>query len=182
MVMYEVVVLFHVLAVIVAVGAVSVTDYLHLVGLRRKKLEKQLKDVYPNVSRMIHFALMVIILTGILLVMQKPSLLESTHFILKMCLVVVVTVNGIFLQKVIAPNLDLCVLKGTKYCSQNLLYTSAISGSLSVVSWYAIVVLAFTKSLGYTPLQFIFVYAIVLVIAILTAVYFERKARRWRNT
>jgi hypothetical protein len=45
---YSVLVVFHVLAVIVAVGAVTVVDYLHLVGLRRKKLERQLTKIYPR--------------------------------------------------------------------------------------------------------------------------------------
>jgi hypothetical protein len=89
-------------------------------------------------------------------------------------------VNGFYLQKVVSPKLDLCVLKGTKYCSQRVLYSSAISGSISIVTWYSIVILALTKKAGYTVLEFLSVYFLVLIIAIIVATYFERKARKWR--
>ena len=138
--------LLHVLSVIVAVGAVSVIDYLHLVGLRKKKLEKQLKEVYPNLSKLINISLIIIILTGLSLVIKNPSVLSSSLFKFKIVLVIIVSINGIFLQKKVSPNLDLCVIKGRKYCSSNVLYSSAISGCISIVSWYAIVILSLTKN------------------------------------
>jgi uncharacterized membrane protein (UPF0136 family) len=178
---YSVIVLFHVLAVIVAVGAVTVIDYLHLIGLRKKKLEKQLKNIYPNLSRLINISLAVIYLTGIFLVIKNPALLGSSLFLTKMALVVLVTVNGIYLQKSVSPHLDLCVLKGTKYCSSKVLYSSAISGGISIVTWYSIVILAFTKNFGYTTKSFLMTYFIILILVVLVALHFERKARKWRD-
>jgi hypothetical protein len=179
---YELAVLIHVLVVIVAVGAVTVTDYLHLVGLRKKRLERQLKNVYPNLSRLISFALIGIYLSGGFLVYKNSELLNSSLFLTKIFLVLIVTFNGIYLQRKVSPHLDLCVMKGTKYCSSEVLYSSAISGSLSIVTWYAIVILAFTKNLGYNFKQFLSVYLGVLIIAILISLHIERKARKWRNS
>jgi len=176
---YSIFVIIHVLAVIVAVGAVTVVDYLHLVGLRKKKLEKQLKNIYPSLSRLVSAALAVIYLTGIYLVYNNRILLESSLFLTKVALVVIVTINGIYLQNKVAPNLDLCVLKGRKYCSSSVLYSSAISGSISIVTWYAIVILALTKTFGYTHLEFLTSYMIILILVIITALHSERKARKW---
>lgn len=179
--MYWIVVLIHVLAVIVAVGTVTVTDYLHLVSLKKRKLEKQLRDIYPRLSRMVNFSLGIIFLTGISLVAMNPSLLHKSLFLLKISLVVLVTINGFYLQKRVSPHLDLCVLKGTKYCSRKLFYSTAISGSFSVVTWYAIVILSLTKNVGYSLSQFILGYLVVLLTAILISVAIELRAQKWRQ-
>jgi len=177
---YSIIIVFHVLAVIVAVGAVTVTDYLHLIGLRRKNLERQLRNIYPSLSKLIMAALSFIVLSGFTLLYLKPEVLESPLFIAKLVLVVIVTLNGFYLQKKVYPNLDLCVMKGTKYCPQDVLYASAISGGISIVTWYSIVILSLTKNLGYTLNQFILVYLMVLFVVISVAFYFEKKARTWR--
>jgi hypothetical protein len=109
------------------------------------------------------------------------ELLSNSLFLLKIILVLVVTFNGIYLQKKVSPNLDMCVLEGTKYCSPGVLYSSAIAGSISIVTWYSIVVLSLTKTFGYSVSQFLTAYGIVLFSVALTAVHFERKARKWRD-
>ena len=178
---YSIVVVLHILAVIVAAGAVTVTDYLHLVGLRKKKLEKQLNRIYPKLSDLISFSLIIIILTGGYLVYLNPSLLSNPLFLIKVSLVFLVSINGIFLQRKVSPSLDLCVIKGRKYCSQSVLYSSAISGSFSIVTWYSIIIISLTKTYGYNAVQFISAYLIILFVAILLALYFERRARKWND-
>ena len=175
---YLITTLIHVLVVIVAVGSVTVTDYLHLIGLRKKRLERQLKNIYPKLSNLINVALIMIYLTGGYLVYLNPVLWTSSLFLTKLGLVFVVSINGLILQKIISPNLDLCVMEGRKYCSPKVLYTSAISGSISVVTWYSIVILALTKNMGYTVNQFLISYLIVLVITIISAIFLERRARK----
>lgn len=177
---YEIIVLIHVLSVIIAVGAVSVTDYLHLVSLKRKKLEQQLKIVYPRLSNLINMSLIAIIFTGLILVLMNPSLVSKPLFLLKMALVAIVSLNGLYLQKSVSPNLDRCIIEGTKYCSQGLLYSVAICGSVSVVTWFSIVILAFTKNFGYSLKQFVTAYLVVLAIAIVLSYSIERRARKWR--
>jgi len=178
---YLITTVIHILFVIVAVGSVTVTDYLHLIGLRKKRLERQLKNIYPKLSDLINLALIMIFITGGYLIYLNPVLWASSLFLTKLALVFVVTINGLILQKIISPNLDLCVMKGRKYCSPKVLYTSAISGSISIVTWYSIVVLALTKRIGYTVNQFLISYLIVLVIAIIFAIILERKARKWND-
>ena len=178
---YETIIILHILAVIVAVGSVTVTDYLHLVSLKRRRLELQLKNIYPRLSNLINVSLIIIILTGVILFIMNSALAKSHLFLLKMALVAIVTINGIYLQRIVSPNLDLCILKGTKYCSSSVLYSTAISGSISIVTWYSIVILAFSKNFGYTINQFIISYAIILAIAITLSYMFEKRARSWRD-
>lgn len=178
---YEVILVLHILSVVATVGAVGVVDYLHLVGMRKTKLEKKFLGVYPFISKLINTLLIFIVLTGIALVWMNQELLTRALFRVKMILFLLVVVNGFYLQKKVSPNLDKCVLKGTKYCTQDVLYSTAIAGSISVVTWFGILILSLTKNLGYTWEQFLAVYFAVLILACLTAFGMESRARKWRG-
>ncbi len=181
MLVYSVLLVIHILAVMVAVGSATVVDYLHLVGLRKKRLERGLVSIYPLISFIINISLILIYITGVTLVLQNKTLLQNPFFITKIVLVLIVTFNGIYLQRSISPHLDKCVIKGTKYCKKSLLNSSAISGSISIVTWYSIVILSLSKNMGYKLEHFLAVYLSVLVIASLVAYMVERKARKWRD-
>lgn len=178
---YFVFLVVHILAGMVAVGSATLVDYLHLVGLRRKTLERGLVSIYPLVSRLINVALVFIYVSGIGLVYLNPSLLGSSLFLTKVALVLIVTVNGIYLQRAVSPHLDRCVLHGTKYCTSEVLVSSSVSGSISIVTWYSVVILSLTKTAGYSASQFIIGYLLVLAFAILTSYSLERRSRLWRD-
>ncbi|MBM3231825.1 hypothetical protein FJZ21_00400 [Candidatus Pacearchaeota archaeon] len=76
-------VIFHIIAAMVAVGSATLVDYLHIVGLRKKKLERTLVSIYPLIGNLINISLVAIYLTGILLVLQNKALLSSPLFITK---------------------------------------------------------------------------------------------------
>lgn len=171
---YVIVLVLHILASCVAVGAVAVTDYLHLVGLKRHKIEKKVLFVYPFLSQVINIALGMIILTGILLVINRPELLYKSLFQLKMAMVVVVTINGIILQRVIAPHMERLVAHDLPFSDKMLLQCS-LCGAISVVSWFSILILALTKTTGYTWNQFLPFYLIAIVVVFTVAQFFERK-------
>ena len=170
----------HIIGVIIAVGSATIVDYLHLIGLRKSKLEKGLVKVYPHISKMINGALALIFLTGLLLVLQKPELLYSTLFRIKVFLAVLVGINGIYLQKRVSPELDKCIIKGNKFCTPKVLNSSAIAGSISIVTWYSLLILSMTKNLGYSPSNFIITYILTLSGTIIIAYGIERRARKWR--
>jgi len=180
-VLYLGLLVFHIIGVIIAVGSATLVDYLHLVALRKKRLEKGLVAMYPLISKMINGALVLLYITGIALLAQKPELLASNLFRVKMVLVAIVTINGLYLQKIVSPHLDKCVIKGTKYCTKKVLNSSAISGSISIVTWYSLVILSLTKTIGYSAIFVIKTYAITLAIAMLIAYFIESNARKWRG-
>ena len=165
----------HIIAVMVAVGTVTVTDYLHILGLRDPRLERKSLFVFPHLSRLIVGALIVIYFTGAYMVAAKPQVLQSELFWVKMFLVFLVTINGYFLHHAIFPKIEHGV-KNNKF-SMSILRKAAFAGSLSVVSWYGIVILALTKDTGYSALQFVIFYLAVLVIAYFGAMKIEVKKK-----
>jgi len=179
--LYIIVITLHTIAAAIAIGAVTVTDYLHIVGLRKRKLEKKLSEIYPNLSDIIVYTLIFLFLSGFAMVYLNQALLKSPFFLTKAILVILVSANGLYLQKKVEPNLNKCVMKGTKHCSRSLLYSSAIFGSFSVVTWYSILILSMTKTTGYTLKTFLTIYFIVLSIAMISAYFLEKKSRVWRE-
>ncbi len=179
---YAILVVIHILFTVGAVGAVSVTDYLHLTGLKNKIREKKLLFVYPLLGKMIIYLILGIVLTGILLIINNPSLLLSSLFRLKIALFLVVVLNGFILHGYVSPSLDKCVIKGGKVnCSRKVLLVSAFSGSVSLASWYGVLILSLTKTFGYSVKEFISVYLIVIFALFLVALFMEKRAREWED-
>ena len=140
----------HVTAAVVGVVAATITDYWYI--LRNQKIEQ--RRYFFHVSNLLYAALFLIYLTGILLIIAKPEVLHSPPFLVNMGLVFLITINGFILHYRIYPKLQYRI---------NLMKQAIFSGSLSVVSWYAIIILASTKNLGYNLLHFAIAYVIVLL-------------------
>ncbi len=180
-VLHVITLVLHILFAVIGVGSVTIVDYFHLIGLRSKRLEKRLVFIYPFLSRMIIGALGGMFITGVLLVANKPELLSSSLFQLKMALFLVIVVNGFFLHKHVSPNLTKCIENGKKYCTQKILWVSAISGTISIVTWYSVFILALTKSYGYTLSNFLYAYITALAFVFLITLLTEKSARKWRT-
>jgi hypothetical protein len=178
---YTATLVFHIIGVIVAVGSATIVDYLHLISLRKVKLEKGLVKIYPLISNLINASLILIFITGFILVNINPELLNSPLFITKLILVLIVGSNGLYLQRIVSPQLDKCILKGTKFCTKKVLYSSAISGSISIITWYSILILSMTKNLGYSLNNFLTAYFLILLLVIGISLYIEWNAKKWRN-
>jgi hypothetical protein len=180
-ILYSSFVVAHVISIIIAIGAVTITDYFHIVGLRKRSLERRLLVVYPFLGRMVIWCLVVATITGAVLLANNLSLLEDPLFRLKMALFLVIVLNGIFLHKHIFPHVEKCVLSKTGICPTHVLWASSIAGAISFVTWYGVLILALTKKFAYSVGSFLVFYFLALVIVFLIAFSYERKARAWRK-
>jgi hypothetical protein len=169
----------HIIAVMIAVGAVTVTDYFHLIGLRKKSLEKRMLFIYPKLGNMILFSTAFIVLTGLILLINKPEVLNNPLVQLKLILFGVVLINGFVLHTHVYPHVIKCVLNEKGACPLHVLWISSISGSISVVTWYGILILALTKGFEYSVQDYIMYYLFALILVFLVAFYNEEKARIW---
>ncbi len=160
----------------IAVGSVTVTDYIHILGLRSARFEKQSLFLYPVLSKLIILCLAIIYVTGALLIWAKPSIMSNSLFQLKLALVVIVTINGYILHRILWPKVKRSVLTGVY--PPALMKRAALAGSVSVVTWFAIVVLSLTKTIDYSALLYLFLYGLALAVAYLTAVYVESHKKR----
>lgn len=166
----------HILAAMVSLGTVAVTDYLHMIGLSNPKLERRTLFVFPHLSNLIWICLVFIYTSGFALAMMKPSVLDNPLFWVKFSMVFLVTINGYILHKYIFPKIEHHVR--TQTFNPSIIKKAAFGGSLSMVTWIAIVVVSITKNTGYSPAEFIASYFIVLLIAYTIALNFEAKRNK----
>ena len=168
------VLILHIVASAIALGSVAVSDFLHLKGLRNHKIEKKILPIYPYISKLIFIALGIIIVTGGILLYNKSSLLNSSFFQLKMAMVLIVIVNGIFLNYRISPRLEKNVKKNhPKKTTTKLILESSLFGSISIVSWLGVFILALTKDFGYSVVDFIITYLVVLTVVFLASYLYQ---------
>jgi hypothetical protein len=172
----------HIIGVIIGVGTVTVTDYFHVIGLRKKKLERRLIIVYPIFASMIKWAILLIIITGAILLLNKPFLLEQPLVILKLSLFGVVLINGYILHKHVYPHTVRCVMNEKAKCPIHVLWVSALAGSISFVTWYSILIIALTKQFGYSVISFLAFYIAALIIIGIVIYITEKKARVWKKS
>ncbi len=178
-VLYPIVVIAHIISVVIAVGSVTVIDCFHLVGLRKRKLGLKLLYSYPILSKMIIYALIAAVLSGTLLIINKPELLSMPLFRLKMALVGIIILNAVALHKAVYPAMSKCVQEETwKYCTPKVLGISAVTGAVSITTWYAVLILSLTKKYAYSVGAFVTVYLVALGLAILIARYVEEHRQK----
>ncbi len=176
----KVILVFHVVASAIALGTVAVSDFLHLKGLKNHKIEKGFLSINPYLSQLIFITLGIIVVSGGILLYNKPSLLNSSLFQLKMAMVLIVIINGLFLNYRISPKLN------TKKNhpidkTKKLIFESSLFGSISLVTWLGIFILAFTKNFGYSILEFIFTYLIILIGVFLIGYFYQMNSHKMNN-
>jgi hypothetical protein len=165
----------HIFSVMTAVGAVFVTDYLHLLGLRDRVLEKRALFLYPLIGKLIVGALAGIYITGFILAAMNPAVLANSLFRLKMALVLIVTINGFILHHRVFPDLEQDILKGKMRGAT--MHIAALGGSISVVTWVSIVTLSLTKTYAYDPWIFGTLYTFGVFVTYIFSIWLEDKMR-----
>lgn len=171
------VVFFHAFAAAVGVGATTVTDVLFFKFLKDFKISKGEKSIMDTMSHIIWVALGVLILTGIgLYIPASESLLVSSKFLVKVCVVALITLNGLLLNFIISPwltRIDFDELNPYKGESRVYRKISFASGAVSISSWYIVFLLGSLRSIPLTFKSGLLVYVGVVILAISFSQYYE---------
>lgn len=137
------VLILHVLGAAVGLGAATVSDSLFLRSMRNRTISSDQFSLLHACSRVVLVGLIVVVSTGMVLVLNNASLLGKPYFQMKLTAVFVLMLIGLLFHLWTLPFLhsrrdtDLkAVLPGWR------LSLFACKGALSVVSWYASMILA----------------------------------------
>lgn len=175
------IVFFHALAAAIGVGATTVTDVLFFKFLKDFKISEGEKSIMDTMSHIIWVALGLLVVTGIgLYVPRSMELAESSKFLVKTVIVLVIILNGLVLNFVVSPKLTSLVfgntekkpLTGTGHLYRKL---SFASGAISIVSWYTVFLLGSLRSI---PLSFragLMIYVGLVSFAILMSQLYDKK-------
>ena len=154
------------------------SDIIFLSSIKDGYLSRTERRFMSIGGKMVWLGLTLLILSGIGITLQDMSgYLSSSKFLVKMFIVFIIFVNGIIFHFVHIPLLNTynsrelklknMFLKGRKWI--------VISGSISIISWTATVLLGLLKTVPYSFLEILFAYLLFIVISILIGLYFEKK-------
>jgi uncharacterized membrane protein len=172
------IIIIHALAAAVGVGTATITDIFFFKFLRDYKISESEHELMDTLSNIIWFALGIIILTGIgLYLPASERLLDSSKFLTKVVAVLVVTINGVFLNLVVSPKMMQMDFSESNNNSKTrfMRRLSFALGGISISSWYLIFILGSLKSIPIPFKTAIVLYGLLLCFAIVASQLLDRK-------
>lgn len=132
----------HVAGAVIAVGAVTVTDGFLAVFHFHPKFGKVLTRIAPLLSMIIWIGFFLISVSGIVLVLGKPSAVTDSLFRLKMLLTGIVFVNGAALNLWVTPRFQELAEHEVYELPSSFERRAGLAAAVSVVGWWTILFLA----------------------------------------
>lgn len=139
----------HLFGFALGLGGATIGDIVFIKSLRRNNLSEEVFGFFKTTSRIIWIGLGLLIISGlsiftlIYLEQGSLSLLASSRWQTKLILVAIVTLNGLFFKLAIFSILKNLIHQPLSV--QNIspiIWKLAISGTISLVSWYSIFILS----------------------------------------
>lgn len=173
----RILIIIHVLAVVVGMGSAFFTDRLFFKFLKDYKISGEEKNIMDEVSKLIWCSLFVIIISGIFIYMTNiEGYNNSPKFLAKMITVFVVTINGIFLNVIVSPQITSINFLNEVPFSRDISKKRKIAfalGAISLSSWLSAFCLAMFKDIPYNLLEILGIYLVFVVFAIVGSQVFE---------
>lgn len=176
---HDLIVIFHVFGVAIGLGGATIADILFFKFLKDFRISEWEADVMRTLSQTIWFALAILVLTGLgLYLPEAEELNQSAKFLVKMIVVAVIIVNGVFLNLLVAPKL-VKISFGEKHDHQSgeLHHERKIAfalGAVSIVSWYSAFILGVAREVPLNFWPLILTYILLISGAIVASQVMER--------
>ncbi|MDQ5929674.1 MAG: hypothetical protein QG594_1455 [Bacteroidota bacterium] len=174
--------LLHLFGVILGVGSATITDILFFKFVQNKHVNGKEAKLMDILSSIIWVALLILVVSGIMLYIPSIDRLnESGKFLTKAVALLVLIINGICLGYFIRPKLTKIDFSNNNVSRFGLSHLvnrkmrrwATICGAISISSWYFIFILGGLRGVTFPVIRGLFVYAIVLAIAIIGSFIFE---------
>lgn len=134
---------FHIAGAIIALGSVTVSD-LFLLWLKFKpKAASQIARIAPLFSLQVWLGLMLLSASGFLMLLPRQGIETNFFFKLKMILVLIIFLNGIFLNVWVTPKFEALVPEWHKNTKKvkNFMVIAGIVASVSFIGWWSVIVI-----------------------------------------
>lgn len=177
---YSIFVLIHIIGVALGFGSALVVDYLFMLSINDDKRldEKEIKTLKAT-GRLVWIGLIILISSGFALFYMKDfAPLEQARVLAKMTLVGIVIVNGLLFHLVHLPFLEnyfknYTLPKTTSKIKSRFSFIF-ISGAISMVSWFSIIILASWRTLPYSYNTIISFYILIVFIVSMIALLLKK--------
>ena len=166
---YGILTILHIIGAAVGVGAATASDSVFMRAVRNRLISTDQFVLIRSVSHVVQAGLSLVVLTGIGLLLYNPSILQQTFFQAKMVAVTVLILNAFvfhaWVMRFLARQRDVML---TEEVVGPRLWLLAGAGAVSVVSWFAplIVILAGRTGLGIGAYLALYAGALIIAVAV----------------
>lgn len=166
----------HLFGSAIGLGASTVTDFLFFRFLKDFQISKSESKILSMLSQLIWFAIIVIVITGILIyIPQAQKLNQTPKFLVKAIIVLIIIVNGAFLNLLIAPKLVKISFNEEKSSKVNTIRRISFAlGAVSIVSWYSAFLIGTIKNIEFSFSTIFSCYLVIIIAAIVASQFTER--------
>jgi len=168
----------HILGTVVGMGGAIMSDLIFLLSVRDGKVSHAEMRFLCLGGRVVWVGLGIIVISGALLFLEDPNrYIESSKFLAKMTIVGILIINGIFFHAVHIPRLcrHISVHLPSSEGFMRFVPLLLMSGVVSFVSWGSALLLGVSRRPPYTYSEIMGVYVLVLLCAIIVAVFLRKK-------
>ncbi len=154
----------HVLGAVIGAGAAFVSDVTFLKSIRNKNVDKLEFSFLDLFGKMVWAGILLIVISGVgLFTLDPERLIGSSKFLAKMTIVAVIVLNGIAFHFLHIPYIKKSFKKDLfDNLPKNEGAILALSGAVSVVSWFSALVLGSLRGLNLSYLEIISIYILLL--------------------
>jgi uncharacterized membrane protein len=160
----------HLIGIALGIGAASIADVFFLRFLKDFKISLEESAILRIFGQILWFALAIVIITSMALYLPSRELaIQSPQFLIEMFVLVVITINAVYLTLIISPRLVAMSFdkESTETKEQDRQKKVAFaSGAISLVSWYVLLVLVSPLPIYYSFTSLLLGYIGLLFIAI----------------
>jgi hypothetical protein len=160
---------FHLLGMILGLGGTLILDILIFHFLRNFKINSLEAVIMHLISQLIILGLVLLLVTGVAIYLTDMDGYNSNpRFLMKMTAVLVLSINGVFLNFFMMPKIEkLSLVEEDLEEDQTLKRVAFAVGGVSMVSWLAAFTFAMVKDLGaFTYIQMLVPYLALVLTAI----------------
>lgn len=166
----------HIIGTAFGVGGATVGDFMFFRILKNKTITKTEVDIWEIIARVIWFGLLILVFSGFgFLILARfqgyaPHLIYNAKFLVKYTIVFIIFINGLMFHWKVFPVLRDSVgqsLRAEPFLGKSRLIFTV--GAISIVSWYATLILGAWRDLNLSYLSIFGIYLIALALAIAAA-------------
>jgi uncharacterized membrane protein len=175
-------VIIHNIGFILGLGGATITDIFFFRFLKDGVISETEKQTMDTLSNVIWIGLAILIVSGIMLYLPEQARLGvSSKFLLKVVVVSVVTINGIFLNILVAPRMRTLSLLQTPPARHFRRLAFALGG-ISITSWYVAFFLGSFRKISLALREGIALYVCLLIAVVIGSQVYERIVTRKNPT
>jgi uncharacterized membrane protein len=178
---YTYIVILHVIGTAIGAGGATYSDFLFYRVIKDGKIDRDEHDLLKTSSYLVWFGFLILICSGIgFLLHPEFSGIMPKHYA-KILIVTIILINALLLHRKVFPLIHYHMKRHRKLTKQPFAANVGLtltSGAISIISWYAALILGAWRDLEASLSEIMVIYLGIIILGIIVSQYIGRKFMR----